>query len=126
MKITTFNVQGMNQKSKQKLLADDFEKNNLFCLLIQETKIQQVDSLELKSSSNKSYTIYNSGHKTKSGKGIGRILQTNTKLDFRAVSERICLAKISNGKEKVLVISACSNQTKPKRIQKTLIDSTIN
>ena len=76
------------------MLADNFEKNNVFLLLLQETKIQQVESLELKSSGVKSYTIYNSGHNTKSEKSVVIMVQTYTKLDFRVISERICLATI--------------------------------
>ena len=55
------------------------------------------------------------------------MIQTNTQLSFKAISERLCLAEISNGKEKYIVFSAyapTSDQTK--KHQKIPKDFTIN
>ena len=130
IKIATLNVQGLNKPQKQKLMADDFIENKLFCLLIQETKIKKIDTINLYSSSNKKLILYNSGHNTKSEKGVGIVVEENTKLEFKAVSERICLAKIKANNKSIVVISAYSptlDQTKknPENTEKFYNDLTM-
>ena len=41
VKITSFNVQGLNSKSKKKKLADNFAKINQLCLILRQKKTRR-------------------------------------------------------------------------------------
>ena len=104
----TFNSQGLLDKAKQRHLADDFIQKNIKALLIQETHIQDQGMHILKSTDNKTTLhLYNSGHNTKSRAGVVILVDSNIKLNFSPISERICFAtmKISND-QKLILLSA--------------------
>ena len=105
-RILSWNIQGLNKETKQKLLADDFVDKNINFMLIQETKIQKNDQISITSSNNTRLTLYNSGHKSKSIKGVAILVRESTKLSFEAISERLCIAEIKlDNKTKIYAIS---------------------
>ena len=105
-RIVSCNVQGLNGEAKQRLLADDFFDNKFTFMMVQETKIQKNTQQTIESSCGKKLILYNSGHKSKSMKGVGFLVQENMKINFQAVCERICLAEIKIDNLKVFAISA--------------------
>ena len=103
----TLNVQGLNGAAKQKLLADDFLHNKFTFMMLQETKIQKNVQINIESSNGQKLTLYNSGHNSRSWKGVGIRVRENTKISFEAASERIYIAEIKlDNNIKVFAISA--------------------
>ena len=51
--ITSFNVQGLNNKSKQKRLTANFAKNNLICLILCQKTRHEIESNTIMLSQNK-------------------------------------------------------------------------
>ena len=96
----------------------------LTALMIQETHIQNQGLHKLKSTDGKTTLhLYNSGHQNRSKGGVGIIVNTNTKITFKPISERICLvtAKIDNS-QKINIISTYAptlenTQKKPEETQ---------
>ena len=75
--------------------------------MLQETKIKKNIQISIKSSNGQKPTLYNSGHNSRSWKGVGILVHENTKISFEAVSERICIAEIKlDNNIKVFAISA--------------------
>ena len=69
--IGSFNCQGLvTSIAKRRMVADDFEKYNMTALLLQETHLKGYGVLTLKSSTNKEYLLYYSGHADKSESGV--------------------------------------------------------
>ena len=107
-RIGSFNCQGLaTSMVKLRTLADDFEKYNLNTLAIQETHIQGYGTKILKSSTNKEYLLYYSGSKETSENGVGIILPSHTKADFKPISDRLCqiTIKLTNS-QKIHILSA--------------------
>ena len=105
-RIASLNIQGLNSETKQRLLADDFFEKKIDFMLLQETKIKGSEQLEITSSENKKLILYNSGSKNKSLKGVAVLVKEDTKINFEAISERICVAKIKLDDKDINVISA--------------------
>ena len=105
--IMSCNIQGLNSEAKQRLLADDFVNKKLSVMLLQETKIQKNEQITIESSNNTKLTLYNSGHKNKSLKGVAVLVRENTKINFQAITERICIAeiKLDENKNKICALS---------------------
>ena len=106
--IGTFNCQGLvTSKMKQRMLADDFEKYKMTALAVQETHLKGYGVLTLRSTTNKEYLLYYSGHKTKSENGVGIILPSTKKVTFTPINDRLCqiTTKINN-KQTLHIISA--------------------
>ena len=90
-KIGTFNCQGLvTSKVKLSMLADDFEKKHIDILAIQETHLKEHGIMDISSNSGKQYKFYYSGHKTKSVNGVGIIVNSQRKIEFEPISDRIC------------------------------------
>ena len=89
-KIGTFNCRGLvSSKAKQQMLADDFERYKLAFLAIQETHMKGYDAINMISSTNNSYILYYSGHKTKSENGVGIIIPATKNVAFLPISDLI-------------------------------------
>ena len=95
--IISYIIQGLNSKTKQRLLADDFIEKDALATLIQEIKIQGKGEKELNSSDEVKLTLYRSGNKDKSRKGVGILVRKDTIISFVPVFERICIAEIKLG-----------------------------
>ena len=104
--ICTYNCQGLLNKTKQKMLADDFLTYKLTAIMaIQETDMKNHGILKITSTCGKELYLYYSGQKEKSMYGVGFI--TDPKAEFTPVSDRICMitTKAAN-KHRVNIISA--------------------
>ena len=108
MKIASFNVQGLNNKYKQRILADDFIHMDVDIMAIQETKIQKQEHINIKASDGTPLTLYNSGHPSRSWKGVAILVKDSIKISFKPISERICIAQIKNGDSKLNLMSVYS------------------
>ena len=106
-KIGTFNCRGiLTSKVKQQMLANDFEKYNMTTLAVQETHMKGYGTMTLTSKNGKNYTLYYSGHETKSENGVGIILPSSINAEFQPVCDRICKVRINiNSDLKVDIIS---------------------
>ena len=106
-RICTFNCQGLLNKTKQQLIADDFIAYNLTIMAIQETNMKNHGVCKIKSTSGKELYLYYSGQEEQSKYGVGFIVDPKCILKFIPVSDRICMitTKISN-KHQVNIISA--------------------
>ena len=108
MKIMSLNVQGINQKEKQVMLADEYVSRKITVALIQETKIQEQEQYEITATNGKKLVIYNSGHNSMSLKGVAIMTTKETAIAYKAVDERICMAEIRPCKvarKKLVVLS---------------------
>ena len=104
----SYNVQGINQKDKQVALADEFVSKNITAMLIQETKIQKQEEISISSTCGKRLMIYNSGHNSKSLKGVAIMVPEDMAIAFKPVDERICLAELrpdKTSRKKIVVLS---------------------
>ena len=90
-RICTYNCQGLLDKTKQRLIADDFKAYQLKAMLIQETHMKNEGMLNLLSTDGDKYHLYYSGHKSKSIHGVGIIVCNKTKVRFTPISDRICM-----------------------------------
>ena len=95
-KIGTFNCQGLLSPTKQMMLANDFFDYKMKALMIQETHIKGHGIIDIKSSKGKTARLYYSGHKSKSEKGVGILVEPNTECEYFPVSDRIIMLKIKN------------------------------
>ena len=106
-RICTYNCQGLLDKSKQRLIADDFKEYRLKVMLVQETHMKNEGMLNLSSTDGEKYNLYYSGHKSKSIHGVGIIVCNKTKVRFTPVSDRICMVTIKEDKNsQINLISA--------------------
>ena len=108
IKIASFNVQGLNNKYKQRTLGDDFIRLGVDVMAIQETKIQKQESIQIQASDGTRLTLHNSGHSSRSWKGVGILVKDSTKISFKPISERICIAQIKQNNEKMNIMSVYS------------------
>ena len=96
-RFATFNCQGLKNITKQRLIADDFVKCNLVAMIIQETHIKSNGIHEMKSTDYKTTLhLYNSGHESKSIRGVGILIRSNSKVIFTPICDRICIMTIKN------------------------------
>ena len=86
----TFNCQGLLNPTKLTMLKNDFEKYQLHILTIQEIHMKGTGIVTLKSNNNKNLNLFYSGHEEKSINGVGIIVSSNHKSNFKpVVSDRI-------------------------------------
>ena len=106
----SFNVQGLNNPAKQKLLADDFISKGISVMMIQETKIQKQGMYEIIASNGTKFHLYNSGHASLSTQGVAILVRSDCiSIKFNPISCRVCHAVVKlNNKKQVNVISAYS------------------
>ena len=106
-RICTFNCQGLLDKTKQQLIADDFKKYRLKAMLLQELHMKNEGILNLKSTDGDQYHLYYSGNKTKSIHGVGILVERSTKVHFTPISDRICMISTNfDNKNQINMISA--------------------
>ena len=102
----TFNCQGLLNTTKQTMLADDFKSYRLSAMAVQETHMKNSGIHILTSTSGEVLYLYYSGNKEKSRNGVGIIVNTNTKVSFKPISDRICMLTTNfNDKNQVTIIS---------------------
>ena len=102
----TFNCQGLLNTTKQTMLADDFKSYRLSAMAIQETHMKNSGIHTLTSTTGEVLYLYYSGNKEKSRNGVGIIVNTNTKVSFKPISDRICMLTTNfNDKNQVTIIS---------------------
>lgn len=108
MKIASFNVQGLNDKYKQRTLADDFIRLDVDVMAIQETMIKKHKNIQIQASNGTRLTLRNSGHSSRSWEGMRILVKESTKISFKPISERICIAQIKKSNEKINIMSVYS------------------
>ena len=106
-RICTFNCQGLLDESKKRLIADDFKSYGITAMLLQETHMKGHGVQTLTSTNGEKCYLYYSGHESKSINGVGIVVETKSKVNFRHISSRICMLtnKISNSRQ-ISLISA--------------------
>ena len=82
----------------QRAVANEFLDKKLTVMLLQETKIQNQDQIEITATNGRKLIMYNSGHKNKSLKGVAVLALKETAITFKPVDERICIAEIRPNK----------------------------
>ena len=88
------------------MLADDFKSYRLSAMAVQETHMKNSGIHILTSTSGEVLYLYYSGNKEKSRNGVGIIVNTNTKVSFKPISDRICMLTTNfNDKNQVTIIS---------------------
>ena len=112
-KYATFNVQGLNSNIKKSALADDFVHHKIKVMMVQETRIKGEGVYKIKSSNGAKLHLFNSGHKSSSYGGTGFVVDENSKVTFKPVSERISVltAKLNNIKHVFISVYAPTNET---------------
>lgn len=108
MKIASFNVQGLNDKYKQRTLADDFIRLDVDVMAIQETMIKKHKNIQIQASNGTRLTLRNSGHSSRSWEGMRILVKESTKISFKPISERICISQIKKSNEKINIMSVYS------------------
>ena len=115
--IGTLNVQGGNNDAKKQSLADDMKKYKLKLLCTTETRIPGEVNVETLTTTCKeqNYKHYTSGGTNKKTRyGVGILAFTDLSVEFKAVSERMCMATIeSTGNEPNLIIISAYAPTEP-------------
>ena len=115
--IGTLNVQGGNNDAKKQSLADDMKKYKLKLLCTTETRIPGEVNVETLTTTCKeqNYKHYTSGGTNKKTRyGVGILACTDLSVEFKAVSERMCMATIeSTGNEPNLIIISAYAPTEP-------------
>ena len=103
MRIGTWNVRGLLEESKLKVLERDLIRYNLDILTVQETHIRGTNRIPI----GKNYTLYHTGPTTHSHHGVGIIVRNQYKGNFKIISEKICQLDIElSNRDKVTVIAA--------------------
>ena len=112
-KYATFNVQGLNSNIKKSALADDFVHHKIKVMMVQETRIKGEGVYKIKSSNGAKLHLFNSDHKSSSYGGTGFVVDENSKVTFKPVSERISVltAKLNNIKHVFISVYAPTNET---------------
>ena len=107
VKICTFNCQGLLDKTKQRMIADDFKRYRVKAMLLQEIHFKNEGTIDLTSKDGEKYHLYYSGNKTKSIHGVGIIVERNIKVRFTPISDRICMITTKfNKNNQINLISA--------------------
>ena len=102
----TFNCQGLLNTTKKTLQPDDFKSYRLSAMAIQETHLRNSGVHTLTSTTGEVLYLYYSGNKVKSRNGVGIIVNTNTKVSFKRISDIICmLTRKFDDKNQVTIIS---------------------
>ena len=128
MRRGTFNVRGLILEEKREQVAVDFENYNLDVLCIQETHLRGTSTLKLKGEKGKSLKLFYTGPETDSHHGVGILVESNRKILFNRINDRICYVKLVE--ENVAVICAYAptnsntrdNQDKTKEFYTALND----
>ena len=94
MQIGTFNVRGLILEEKREQVAVDFENYNLDVLCIQETHLRGTSTLKLKGEKGKSLKLFYTGPETDSHHGVGILVESNRKIIFNRINDRICYLKL--------------------------------
>ena len=108
LRIATYNCQGLRSKENQVLLADDFQNYKMAALCVQETHMVGYGIEKLTTSDGKPLHLYYSGNKEKHTNGVGILIDAYRKVDFKPVSDRICLitTKLENENRRLVIICA--------------------
>ena len=93
-RLGTLNCQGLLNPIKLKTLVNDIAKYNLHFLTVQETHMKGSGMIELKSPTNETIHFFYSGHKDKSINGVGVLVNSKYKAEFKPISDRMCMLTI--------------------------------
>ena len=127
LKVGSLNCRGLKGeggKTKRIHLAEDMQKYKLDILAIQETHTEGIDPEEIKTSDNKSiYMIYHSTATEKNRAGTAIIVRKGTNVNFRAITDRICIMKIkANDNYTITIINHhTTGERKQSRTQRKIL-----
>ena len=82
------------------MLADDFKSYRLSAMAVQETRMKNSAIHTLTSTTGEVLYLYYSGNKEKSRNGVGIIVNANTKVSCKPISDRICMLTTNFNKKK--------------------------
>ena len=117
LNIGSLNVRGMNDMLKKKSIKKDLDQYDLNILALQETKTKGTIIDKITTENGKTFDFFQSNSDKNKYYGIALIINSTLSPEFKAISDRMCMATIKLETNKLIVIATniCTHRTEKQR-----------
>ncbi len=105
LKIGSLNVQGMNDPWKQESIKKDLDRYELNILAVQETKTRGISLESITTKQGRTFSIFQANSNNNKYQGTALFIENSLSPEFKAVSDRMCMATIKLETNKMTIIN---------------------